>query len=535
MSTFTPSPRASTRRGRTWIWIGAIFIALLTVCLGCGGLFVAGVALLPGPTPVPPEPVASSTPAAAATEASTEAPTPATDTMTQVPFRAVVQIVALDEQNDPVWTGSGSIISPDGLILTNAHIALPTADDDVDAVSLLILVTEREDRPPQPRYFAEVLQADWDLDLAVLRVARDLQGRPVPTEGLNLPYLPLGSASELRLGDELVILGYPGIGGDTITLTKGEVAGFIEDPPYGPRAFIKTTATLAGGNSGGAALNARGELVAVPTRLGAGEDAEVVDCRVLVDTNHDGVVDERDACVPIGGFINALRPVDLAQPLVEAARQGRVARPTAAPSSRPTPTRGLEEIWRHPGPVLEQDALDTPTPGWTSDPDDPEARIRYADGAMYVTLLNPNFLHTFTTDLQIADVVVKIKARLVRPVEDGDFGLLCRYQDINTFYAAALTADGYYYIGKMEAGEFDFLSGLEPLPPEAAFEPTQWNEIGLICFGPHLALWVNDYPVALISDTSLRQPGDAGLFVGTLDHGDFEVAFDEFEVRAARR
>jgi hypothetical protein len=71
------------------------------------------------------------------------------------------------------------------------------------------------------------------------------------------------------------------------------------------------------------AFNADGELVAVPTALGSGaEEGGLADCRQLVDTNRDGVVDDMDTCVPLGGFINALRPVSLALPLIEAARQG---------------------------------------------------------------------------------------------------------------------------------------------------------------------------------------------------------------------
>ena len=45
------------------------------------------------------------------------------------------------------------------------------------------------------------------------------------------------------------------------------------------------------------------------------------------DTNHDGKLDDKDSCVPIGGFLNGLRPVNLAKSLIETARQG-VASPS---------------------------------------------------------------------------------------------------------------------------------------------------------------------------------------------------------------
>ena len=85
----------------------------------------------------------------------------------------------------------------------------------------------------------------------------------------------------------------------------------------------------AGGNSGGLASTPGGEIIGVPTQLGYGGEDQYVDCRVLADTNRDGYVDEYDNCVPTGGFINALRPINLAMPLIEAAQRGE-AWPQAA-------------------------------------------------------------------------------------------------------------------------------------------------------------------------------------------------------------
>jgi hypothetical protein len=71
------------------------------------------------------------------------------------------------------------------------------------------------------------------------------------------------------------------------------------------------------------AVNDRGELIGVPTTLGSGADAqEPVDCRYVADTNRDGDINDLDSCVPVGGFINGLRPVNLAVPLARAAESG---------------------------------------------------------------------------------------------------------------------------------------------------------------------------------------------------------------------
>ena len=272
--------------------------ALLASALACG----------PAPTAVP-------TPA----PASPAGPTPVGGRVTDLAL-ATVQVLALDASGgrlQPVWSGSGSVIGPDGLILTNAHVVDNRYGEYTD---LGIALLRRSDQPPDLAYLAEIVAVDYALDLAVVRIVSDLTGNPVQ---LELPYVALGDSDLVEIGDRLQILGYPGIGGDTITFTEGVVSGFTSERSVAGRAWIKTDATIAGGNSGGLAANAAGELIGIPTRASSGaEQADIVDCRPVADTNRDGVVDERDTCVPIGGFINGLRPINLARPLIEAALGG---------------------------------------------------------------------------------------------------------------------------------------------------------------------------------------------------------------------
>jgi S1-C subfamily serine protease len=247
--------------------------------------------------------------------------------------KATVQIFALYTEVgewDVIWTGSGSIVSSDGLILTNAHVV----DDRYDEYSVLgIATTDRTDEPPELVYLAEIEAVDYGLDLAVIRIVSDLDGNSVD---LNLPWVELGDSDVIEIGGKLRILGYPGIGGDTITFTEGAVSGFTQERSVEGRAWIKTDATIAGGNSGGMAANEAGQLIGVPTRASGGSDNQIVDCRPVADTNRDGYVDDLDTCVPIGGFINGLRPVNLALPLIEAAMSGQSyvggPQPGAAPS-----------------------------------------------------------------------------------------------------------------------------------------------------------------------------------------------------------
>jgi S1-C subfamily serine protease len=235
----------------------------------------------------------------------------------------------------PFGWGSGTLLEG-GYILTNHHVT------DTDSLKrelrnkpgfsivdgrLLVFMTKRTDEPPVPTYIAEVIVDSEALDLAVLRIAYDLSGEEVDASELNLPSLPLGDSDTLEIGDNLNIFGYPGIGGETITFTSGPVSGFTTERGTA-RAWIKTSASISGGNSGGTGVNDDGELIGVPTQGGSGDEkAGIVDCRPVSDTNGDGRIDKTDSCVAIGGFINALRSINMAKPLIEQARGESPASP----------------------------------------------------------------------------------------------------------------------------------------------------------------------------------------------------------------
>ncbi len=284
-------------------------------------------------------------------------------------MHGVVQIVALQRalfgNMSPAWTGSGTIVHPSGIVLTNCHVANPRAMGmpAPAANALAVAVTGRSDEPPALTYLAEIVAYSPELDLAVLRLASTLDGKAV--RNLKLPYVPIGDSDTLELADTLAIFGYPGIGGETVTFTSGSVSGFSREQGVSDhRAWIKTDATIAGGNSGGTAINKLGNLVGVPTQAAAGSGITPVDARPVVDTNRDGRIDERDTPMAIGGFINGLRPVNLAKPLLAkagvdttsrpaapASPSGRAAKPSSAVAPKPSAPAPARPAPAKPAPV----------------------------------------------------------------------------------------------------------------------------------------------------------------------------------------
>lgn len=438
--------------------------------------------------------------------------------LSPIPWQAVVQIEAtieIDVQEMIGWTGSGTIISPDGLILTNAHVVL--SDRFYQVKNLIVSLTVAQDAPPVQTYYASIVQADEKLDIAVIKPYQDLKGNALDYSLLNLPFVPLGDSDELNLGESINILGYPGIGGDTITLTRGEVSGFTSEEAYGNRAYIKTSGTIAGGNSGGLAVNTIGELIGVPTAIGTGNlrDA-IVDCRALMDTNRDGYIDDNDTCVPTGGFINALRPINLAMDLITAARIGTVAITTG--------NEGHEDF-KPDGQVIFEDDFSDPNSGWNNVVE-LEGETIYENGEYSIKVKEPMFLVWSDQEYLYDQIVVEADVRVVESVGDGDYGFICGLVDNDHFYVLEISEDGYYTIWKQDGQEINFLvdwSYSQQVAGGGSFR------LSAQCSKDQLLLALDGKVLASAVDPDY-QPGGVGMIAGTFDLPGFKVAFDNFRL-----
>jgi S1-C subfamily serine protease len=161
--------------------------------------------------------------------------------------------------------GSGSVITAKGHILTNYHVV---SDENTGKLinngqGIVIAVPPNEGDAAQPKYKAKVVQSDDKFDLAILQIESMYDGRPLPAN-LGLTPLPIGDSSKMQIGDSIIIIGFPSLGGSSLTATRGidsGIARFSDDPG----SFIKTDTEINHGNSGGMAINSAGELIGVPT------------------------------------------------------------------------------------------------------------------------------------------------------------------------------------------------------------------------------------------------------------------------------
>jgi Do/DeqQ family serine protease len=145
-------------------------------------------------------------------------------------------------------SGSGVVVSPDGYIVTNHHVV-------AGASKLTVKL------PDGKTYDAKLIGTDADTEIALIKV-----------EAADLPSIPFGDSDALRLGEWVLAIGNPYDLHSTVTAgivsAKSRSLGAIQTSGNaGIESFIQTDAAVNPGNSGGALVNVRGELVGINTLI----------------------------------------------------------------------------------------------------------------------------------------------------------------------------------------------------------------------------------------------------------------------------
>jgi S1-C subfamily serine protease len=214
--------------------------------------------------------------------------------------------------------GSGTVVSRDGLVLTNAHTVVTGSSCPGDVI--LVALSAGDNAPPIPRYRAEVIQSNAGLDLALLRINREYDGRLLPADSLSLTYVDIADSSSVRLDDTITLVGYPGIGNDAVRQQIGTIVSFVAEPNAGSQAWMKSSVNIPATMSGGGAYNRDGQLIGIPTTAPINPSRPDSNCITLQDTNRDNSINSADICIPVGGLINTIRPSNFARPLFRAAQ-----------------------------------------------------------------------------------------------------------------------------------------------------------------------------------------------------------------------
>jgi Do/DeqQ family serine protease len=164
-------------------------------------------------------------------------------TVSKIPVMDFIYGYRGDREQTQIGTGSGVIITEDGYIVTNNHVIQ-------DATELEVTLNNNKS------YKAKLVGTDSKMDIALLKIEANEK----------LPYTVFGDSDEIKVGEWVLAVGNPYNLNSTVTagIISAKARNLAND---GIQSFIQTDAAVNPGNSGGALVNTRGELIGINTMI----------------------------------------------------------------------------------------------------------------------------------------------------------------------------------------------------------------------------------------------------------------------------
>ena len=207
-------------------------------------------------------------------------------------------------------------------------------------------------------------------------------------------------------------------------------------------------------------------------------------------------------------------------------QQSPTSTQTSTPSVTPTPslTQTIEAIETVPPRQDYQVILDddfSSGSGWY-EMEGENFGFLYTDNGyeIYVNLLNAAIWSI--RDIEHEDIRLQADAVQLAGSEDGYFGVTCRHQDEDNYYALVISVNSQYGIARMRDGDFEYI--LEGYAPSGVINPDGENQITADCIDSTLILYANNVKLAEIQDSSFAS-GVYGLIAGTRLSDGNEVEF----------
>ena len=181
-----------------------------------------------------------------------------------------------------------------------------------------------------------------------------------------------------------------------------------------------------------------------------------------------------------------------------------------------------------PGDILFQEDFSTHENQWTSLANEGGV-MGYDAGGFRFFIRNEGLNYWATPGLNFADARIEVDALQYSGPVENRIGLICRYESDQNFYFFVISADGYYAVGKVKAGE-QILLGQEAMLYSSAIKTgVAINRLQAECQGNTLRFLVNEIHIALEEDLDFTE-GDVGLLAGTFGEGELDLLFDDFIV-----
>lgn len=178
------------------------------------------------------------------------------------------------------------------------------------------------------------------------------------------------------------------------------------------------------------------------------------------------------------------------------------------------------------GEVLFWDNFSNPDSGWDTW-NTSGSWAAYQGGGLRIVVLEPNFDFWSRPGKRYTDIRLDVKATKFGGPDDNRFGILCRYQNANNYYAFIISSDGYAGIVKVKNGAADVISSGGMQYREEIQKGVAVNRIGADCIDGSLVLRVNDYQVLEAEDIDFTS-GEIGLIAGSYKNPGVDIYFQDF-------
>ncbi len=212
---------------------------------------------------------------------------------------------------------------------------------------------------------------------------------------------------------------------------------------------------------------------------------------------------------------------------------GNLTASSTMPTSSITITMQLSDSGKKvaieaPRLVLYRDDFSDPSSGWAR-VQEAEHSMGYEDGSYRLFVNGANLSAWARAQKDFADVSIETTAKKAGGPDDNNYGVICRYQDSDNFYAFLISSDGYYLIAAKVKGEWQSLGMDQMLASSQIKQGPASNVIRADCVGDKLALYVNGSKLAEARDTQFES-GDVGLITGSFDEPGVDIRFTDFVV-----
>ena len=181
--------------------------------------------------------------------------------------------------------------------------------------------------------------------------------------------------------------------------------------------------------------------------------------------------------------------------------------------------------------ILFQDDFSSTSSGWDTVRND-TGMTDYDQDGYRIQVLETNTDYWANPGLStLTDVSISVEAKKLSGPDDNDFAVICRYVDVDNFYAFLASSDGYFGITKVVAGSQELMGQEQLQPTDAIQQGTDvLNTLRADCVGSTLTFTINGTQVGQVQDTTFST-GDVGLMAGTFDAPGTDILFDNFVVR----